>query len=295
VLLLVATGCGSDPVNPPPDDSTPDGGDGSPDAGDTAPALCAQGPGYIDDSFPALELGDVTTTVLTLDGKPAADVLVEVCGVNACTSPQQTDSAGEVAITVGTPTQKPAIKVGDAYTFGEYAVLFDGTKDGTDFGMMYAPALPSVGAPLAPGERAESNGVAVTLDAGGKLAIDRFAPYDTEEGRAFRAAEFPRDKWPNGLDHGANLELVFLLAPEGGKLCPPATFELPNSRGWKPGTAVEFLLQGLDAGLAEGAQEFAPYGEWQPFATGKVDDTGERLVPDDGGLPVIANVGVRRL
>ena len=88
---------------------------------------------------------------------------------------------------------------------------------------------------------------------------------------------------------------MFTLAPLGGKLCPPAALELPNTAGWAAGTSVEFLLQGLDPGLVAGAQGFAPYGEWQPFATGEVDATGERLVVTDGGLPVISSVGVRRL
>jgi hypothetical protein len=84
---------------------------------------------------------------------------------------------------------------------------------------------------------------------------------------------------------------VFTLAPLDMTLCPAAGIELPNSAGWDPGTAVEFLLQGLDIDR----QPWAPYGEWAVFATGEVDETGERIVTTEGGLPVVSNVGVRRL
>jgi len=280
-LLLLASGCGSDPATPV--------------VKEPEPATCAEGPGYVDLSYPALEVGEITATVRTTDGEPAADALVEVCGINVCTRPKYTNESGNVAVSVDSPTQKPALKYGDAYLYGEVAVLFTGDESGTDFGTVYVPRLPVDGAPIEPGHRAESGGVAVTLAAGGRVELDPFAPYDTEEGRALRAAELPRDLWPEGLDRGANLELVFTLAPMGARLCPSAPIELPNSEGWQPGTQVELYLQGLDAGVDSGAQLFAPYGEWKPFGTGVVDESGERLVLTDGALPVVTNVGVRRL
>jgi hypothetical protein len=286
-LLPVAGGCGSDPATPPAPPA---------DAGkEPAAALCAESPGYVDLSYPALDVGKVTATVRTTDGEPAAEALVEVCGINVCTRPKYTDAAGEVVVSVEERTQKPALKYGDAYEYGEVAVLFAGDEGGTDFGTVYVPRLPVDGAPLLPGLRAESGGVAITLADKGRIELDAFAPYDTDEGRALRTAELPHDLWPAGLTAGAKLELVFTLAPMGAKLCPPAALELPNSEGWEPGTALEFSLQGLDAGVDSGAQLFAPYGEWEPFGTGIVDETGERLVVTDGALPVVANVGVRRL
>jgi len=302
-LAAVVGACGSDPVTPPeadagdPDSGIPDSGmpeGGRPDSG-TPPAKCEDGPGYVEPSYPALHVGEITANVQTTDDEPAADVLVEVCGVNVCTRPEYTDTAGDVAVSVEQPTQKPAVKFGDAYQFGELALLFDGDEGGTDFGTLYVPRLPADGAPLLPGVAAESGGVVVTLPENGRLELDAFAPYDTDEGRAFRAAELPKKLWPKGLDHGAKLELVFTLGPLNGRLCPSAAIELPNSARWDPGTKVELLLQGMDPGLDPGAQLFAPYAEWQPFANGVVDESGERLVLTDGALPVVTNVGVRRL
>ena len=277
-LLPLAGGCGSDPAKPPP----------------AEPPACEQGPGYVDLSYPSLEVGEVTVTVRTPDGEPAAEALVEVCGINVCTRPLYTDETGEVSVSVEYPTQKPALKYGDAYRYGELAVLFPGDEGGTDFGTIYVPPLPAEGAPIAPGVRAESGGVALTLAEDGRVELDPFPPYDTEAGRALRAAELTPDLWPEGLDHGAGLELVFALAPMGARLCPSAELELPNPQGWEAGTEVEFYLQGLDAGVDSGAQLFAPYGEWQKLGTGQVDAAGEHLVLESGGLPVVTNVGVRR-
>jgi len=322
-LLALASGCGSDPVSETPDAGSgmggtgvtggtsmggsstagalvggtggaDNGGSGATGGTATKPAKCEDGPGYVDLSFPALDVGTVTVTVLTPDDEPAADALVEVCGVNVCTRPMYTDENGDVGISVESPTQKPALKFGDAYTYGELALLFDVDADGNDFGTVYVPRLPADGAPLAPGERAESGGVAVTLPDNGRIELDPFPPYDTDEGRALRAAELPPDLWADGLDHGADLELIFSLAPMGARLCPSAGLELPNPEGWNPGTKVEFYLQGLDAGVDSGAQLFAPYGEWQKLGTGSVDDSGEHLVLESSGLPVVTNVGVRR-
>lgn len=302
-LLAFAGGCGSDPVSATPDAGSGTGGTGATGAiggtggmagTATKPATCEKGPGYVDLSYPALDVGEVTVTVRTPDDDPAVDALVEVCGVNVCTRPMYTDERGDARISVESPTQKPALKYGDAYTYGELALLFEVDAGGTDFGTVYVPRLPTEGAPLAPGQRAESGGVAVTLPDDGRLELDPFPPYDTDEGRALRAAELPRDLWPKGLDHGAELELVFTLAPMGARLCPSAALELPNSESWGPGTEVDFYVQGLDAGVDSGAQLFAPYGEWQKLGTGSVDETGERLVLESGGLPVVTNIGVRR-
>jgi hypothetical protein len=282
-LLLstsVVLACGSEPSPPAPTDD--------------APATCQAAPGYVDLDYPALTLAEVTVNVRTVDDTPAADALVEVCGIDVCTRPEYTDANGDVSVSVEAPTKKPALKYGDAFTYGEVAVLFPGDEGGTDFGTVYTPRLPATGARLVPGKRAESGGVALTLAANGRVELDPFPPYDTEDGRGLRAAELPPELFPAGLAHGADLELVFTLAPMGAKLCPSAALELPNSAGWEPGTAVEFLLQGLDAGTDAGAQLFAPYGEWQPFGSGVVDESGERLLLSDGGLPMISNVGVRR-
>jgi hypothetical protein len=274
-------GCGSDPVRTPPGATEP------------LPVTCMDPAGYADQdpSFPPLDVGAVKATILTTNEDPAVDAMLEVCGVNVCTKPVFADSDGNAAVFVDSPTQKPALKYGDALVYGEVAVLFDASPDGTDFGTLHTPKLPDTGSPIAPGAPAQSGGVTLTLAKNGSMTLDAIEPYDTADARGLRAAELPHDQWPAGLDHGAGLDLVFTLAPLGAKLCPPAALEVPNSAGWAPGTAVEFSVQGFDAGI----ELFAPYGEWQAVATGVVDDTGQRLVMTNGGLPVISNVGVRRL
>jgi hypothetical protein len=275
-------GCGSDPVSSPPPGKQP------------AKATCEDPPGYADPTLPALDVGEVSATVLTPDGAPAVGALFEVCGINVCTSPRFTDADGSGAVFVEEPTQKPALKFGDALEFGELALLFDPTPGGqSDLGTVYTTVLPAEGVPIAPGAPAESAGVTLTLAANGTIEIDE-ATYQTEKSRQFRAAELPGEGLTPLLDHGAGLEHVFTLAPLGARLCPPAALSLPNAEGWAPGTAVEFLVQGFDVGDEPGNQPFAPYGEWQTFATGSVSTDGSTLVVTDGGLPVISNVGVRR-
>jgi hypothetical protein len=193
------------------------------------------------------------------------------------------------------PVRKPAFKYGDGLVHAELALLLPESEEDLDLGTLHLPALPAVGSPIEPGVPAESGGATLTLPAGGVLTLDAFAPYDSAENRAFRAAELPPELFPDGLDHGQELERVFALAPLGAELCPVATLSLPNAAGWDAGTEVEFLLQGFGVGLVEGDQPFAPYGDWEPFATGVVSDDGATLDMTDGGLPIISNVGVRRL
>jgi hypothetical protein len=294
LCLPVITACGSDGA------TTGDSGGSGPNAagagGNTvAPATCAPGPSYADASLPQVNVGPVVATVLDLDGSPVPDMPVTVCGVDLCSNLERTDEDGAVGVNLQSPVTKPAFKYGDGLTHAELALLFPPTTERLDLGTVYLPALPELGAPIEPGERAESGGATLTLAANGSLTLDAFEPYDTPEHRAFRAAELTPDRFPDGLGHGAALEVVFTLAPLGAVLCPAAALELPNSAGWDPGTQIEFLVQGFGVGVSEGDQPFAPYGEWQNVATGIVDDSSEHLVMTDGGLPIISNVGIRRL
>jgi hypothetical protein len=217
-----------------------------------------------------------------------------VCGVDLCSDLRETDQDGAVAVHLPSPVTKPAFKFGDGLLHGELALLLPEAEDGLELGTLYLPALPAIGAPIEPGVPAESGGATLTLPEDGVMTLEAFAPYDTPENQAFRAAELPPARFPDGLDHGAELERVFTLAPLGAELCPPAALSLPNTAGWEPGIEVEFLLQGFGVGLTEGDQPFAPYGEWEPIGTGVVSEDGEILTVTEGGLPIISNVGVRR-
>jgi hypothetical protein len=112
--------------------------------------------------------------------------------------------------------------------------------------------------------------------------------YPEDADRTFRAAELPLELAPPGLDAGEELDAIFALAPTDATVCPPASIELPNTPGYDAGSEVDILIHGTD--VDEG---WAPYGGWRVVATGRVDDAGERIETIEGGLPVIANVGVR--
>lgn len=288
VLVLA---CGSDPVtgaSPAPSTSstTPAPSSSAPDM--MPPGHTCDEPDYGDESLAKLSVGQVSVTLHNPDGSPIVGQPTYVCGAYVCGSPSWTDEEGSGGPSLDTPAIKPALKFGDAVAYPELAILIDEPQHGMKFPVVTLPPFPSDGSPLAAGTTSTSNGVALTLS-----ADTVFDTTLTVNGTLdpFHAVELPADRLPDGLDHGAGLERVFALAPLATVLCPPAALSLPNSAGWAPGTAVEFLLQGL--GAVE--QPFAPYGDWQSIGTGAVDDSGDRLVLTDGALPIIYTVGVRRL
>jgi hypothetical protein len=261
------------------------------EAGAPEPVTCDQ-PSFTDPSLMATAVGQVSVTVHDTHGAPVVGTPVMVCGTNLCSSIDHTQDDGTGSVSaVSSGMIKPALKFGDALEYAELAILLDDPEAGGTFPKLTLPALPAQGDPIVPGATAQSNGVELTLTPNATFELDILPPYDTNDARAFRAAELPPASFPAGLDHGAGLERIFTLAPLGGTFCPPAVLRLPNSAGWDPGTKVEFLIEGLQVA----PEPFAPYGEWQSVATGVVDDSGTMLVTKTGGLPIIANVGVRRL
>jgi hypothetical protein len=281
-IVQATLACGSDPVREP-----------APGPDEPLPSMCDEGPNYYDETLPKQEVGALGARLLADGVEPAGDVLVFLCGVDVCSQPAFSDESGEVSVAFRTPVTKPAFKYGDGLEYAELALLIDDAESGRELGDLYLPRLPEAGSPIAPGRRSESNGVAIELAENTTTDLeDLLPPYDTPDGRAFRAVEIPLDQLPVGIDRGQELELVFGLAPLGAALCPAARLELPNSAGWAPGTEVEFLLEGF--GVTD-LQFWAPYGEWAVFASGEVDASGEKLVTSGDGLPLISNVGVRRL
>jgi hypothetical protein len=287
LVPLLAMGCGSDPVKGDDAGVTPD-----PDAG-VEPVKCDDGPGYRDETVTPGHLGGVEALVLDTDGGPVDEgLLVQVCGVNVGTNLCVNDAVGADGA-VNVPTNydfpKPAFKYGDGLRFGKLAILIDVPSGATDLGTVHLPRLPATGSEVRAGATAESSGARLTLAAGTVVEVDRLV-YRTEDDQAFRAAALPIELVSPKLDGGAGLELLYALAPIDMTFCPAATLELPNTTGWEPGTAVEFLLQGLDIDQ----QPWAPYGEWAVVATGEVSEDGEYLVTTDGGVRLLGSIGVRR-
>jgi len=260
----------------------------------TEPASC-EIPSYADATLASTMVGKVTIAVHDTDGAPVVDAPVTVCGVDVCSNLEHTDTDGVAVVNLRSAVTKPALKFGDGLAYAELAILLDHAEAGADFPDLTLPALPGDGAPISACATARSNGAELTLAPNATFTLDTLPPYATPDSRAFRAAELPPEQFPAGIEHGAELELIFTLAPLGAVICPPAELRLPNTAGWEPGTRVEFLVQGFGVGVEHGDQPFAPYGEWQSVATGVVDASGETLRTTSGGLPIISNVGVRRL
>jgi hypothetical protein len=280
-VALFVSACGSDPVREP-----------EPEPEEPLPAVCDEGPNYADDTLPAKDVGTVSARLVSDGGEPAADVLVTVCGVDVCSRPEHSDAEGDVAVSFTTPVKKAAFKYGDGLVYAEFALPLEDVADGIELGELHLPRFPATGSPIVPGRRSESNGVSIELADNASTDVDELLPpFDTAEASAFRAVEMPLERLPAAVDNGHELELVFALAPLGAALCPPAALELPNLRGWAPGTAVEFLLEGF--GVTD-LQFWAPYADWAVFATGEVTADGERIATIGDGLPLISNVGVRR-
>lgn len=268
-----------------------EGGEGG-DFASSGPVTCDM-PSYADSSLASVMVGKVTVTVHDIDGASVAGTPVTVCGVDVCSRIEHTDTDGVAVVNLNSAVRKPALKFGDGLAHAELAILLHDTEGGVVFSDLTLPSLPADGAPIAACGTARSNGAELTLAPNATFTLDILPPYDTAESRAFRAAELPPTAFPDGIDHGAGLERIFTLAPLGAVICPPAELRLPNTAGWEPGTRVEFLAQGL-GGIGDD-QPFAPYGEWQSIATGVVAADGETLRTTSGGLPIISNVGVRRL
>jgi hypothetical protein len=91
---------------------------------------------------------------------------------------------------------KPRSSTANGLLHGELALLLPDAEDGLDLGTLYLPALPAVGAPIEPGVPAESGGATLTLPSDGVVTLEAFAPYDTPENQAFRAAELPPARFP---------------------------------------------------------------------------------------------------
>jgi hypothetical protein len=285
-VLVVA--CGSDPLKKPADGGTAGtGGAAMCPEGPTGSEVCDPGPGYGETTTP-ISVTSVRATMVDENGAPLADVMVFICGTSACSMPAWSDSDGRVSIAYSLPMQKPAFKYGDGIAVGRFEALLAESTEEVDLGTVGTPRLPSPGVCLDAGATLESNGVRLSLAADARVDVKPIAVDYPEADRTFRAAEPPITLAPPSLVSADALDAVFALAPTGAVVCPPATVELPNSPGYAPGTEVDLLVHGTDI-----EENWAAYAGWTRVATGRVDESGERIETIDGGLPIISNVGVR--
>src|SRR4051812_15250507 len=122
--------------------------------GTGAAELVCDPPGYKPTNPEKLAIGKVTATIVDLEGNPAPNVVVFVCGTDICSLPGTSDAAGAVALSVNATEVDPAFKYGDARTFAK--LLIPVKAGDTDFGTLTTGALPSVGADFVPGKSAIS-------------------------------------------------------------------------------------------------------------------------------------------
>lgn len=283
-LAWFVIACGSDPLAPEGAAGSDSGGEGG--NGGAKSVACEDGPGYAENPE-AARIESVAATVLDEAGEPYANLLVQVCGLNACTN-GYTDDEGVTSVSPAEPIRQAAFKYGDGLGFGKFALPLSASETVFDLGVLRTVRLPETGAPLAAGETSASGGVNLRVPANGSVEFDLLV-YRDEDDQAFRAAELARADAPEGLFGESGVELVFALAPVDTEFCPAATLDFPNSDGWDPGTEVEFLLHGLDL-----TERFAPYAGWAVIGSGAVDDGGERLVMLEGGVRTLSAIGVRR-
>jgi hypothetical protein len=210
-----------------------------------------------------------------------------VCGLDICTN-GFTDEEGVTSVSPGELITQPAFKYGDGLAFGKFALPLPGAGPTFELGTLRTVRLPEQGSPIVKGQSSSAGEVTLTLDARTEVEFDLLI-YRTEEQQAFRAAELDLADAPDGLLGDSAVELVFALAPVETEFCPAATLELPNSGGWDAGTEVEFLLHGLDI-----RERFSPYAGWATVASGVVDEGGQRLVMQEGGIRTLGTIGVRR-
>ena len=238
----------------------------------------------------------VTASIVDETGAPVAGQPTYICGLDICSAPAATDSAGHVSIHTTLTMKKPAFKYGDGVSYAELSVpLTTATTDFTAGGKVLAlgKLAGKPGAPLAPGSSATSGDVTIAVPLGATVGIDTLV-YDTADSQMFRAVGIPLNNVGPVLDPvevagaPADFSLLYGVGPAETSLCPSAkisvalphaTAATANDLGWLPGTAVEFWVTTTDT-----AQTYAPYAGWAKMSDGIVSADGSRATTLDGAL-----------
>jgi hypothetical protein len=238
----------------------------------------------------------VTASIVDETGTPVAGQPTYICGLDLCSAPAVTDSAGHVSVQTTLTMKKPAFKYGDGVSYAELSIpLTAATTDFTAGGKLLAlgKLAGKPGVPLAPGSSATSGDVTIAVPAGATVGIDTLV-YDTADSQMFRAVAVPLTNLGPVLDPvevagaPADFSLLYGVGPAETTLCPPAkisvalphaTAAADNDLGWVPGTAVEFWITTTDTG-----QTYAPYAGWAKMSDGVVSADGSTATTLDGAL-----------
>jgi len=257
----------------------------SDDVSSTPPAVC-QAPGYSVESE-AFTVEQVGASLRVPSGEPAANLPVQVCGINICKN-YNASASGVLNVAPHESMVLPALKYGDGFDFAELAVPLTQAKQ--DLGELVALPLPpfSEGAKF-PKSGALSNGdLTLHLASNGSFEHD-ILTYSDESERVFRSVSVPIAESLQALPSDLGFELAYGVAPLGTTFCPAAQLSLKNTLDWAPGSEVEVFVQGLDV-----TEKWAPYGTWQLVAEARVSSDGKSIDTTSGGIPILSSIALRR-
>lgn len=284
-LLLLSAACSSEPADSDPGNggSTGSAGSASGSAGKPSSGVerCPSGTNPRSAVNP-LTVGVVSGSLVDELGEPTTAGLVQVCGTDICRNADVADN-GKFADDVAGPINAPACKFGDGFTWAKLAVPIGAGNN--ELGTLVTVRLPDYadGAPLVPGETAQSGGVSLELGADARVQQNTI-DYETEAERVLRAVALP-DAAREQL--GQDFVTAFALSPLETRICPSPKLSLVNAAGLEPGTELELYLLGLDA-----EEEFVPYARWQKTGEGQVSEDGATLEFPDG-VPLLTAIGVK--
>ncbi len=235
-------------------------------------------------------VGDVTATILGIDGKPAAALLADVCGTNLCLS-GKTGADGQMMVAGGGKELSDVrLLYGNGIGYVKMGTPLPTLPD-AKFGAIHTVALPPVaeGVALEAGKTVTSGVVSLELAAGTAINVDPTIYKAGEDG--FRAVMFaPTDgNFPAVSAAPYTIARLVGLAPINTRFCPPAKLTVKNEDAWAPGAEVEVWLNGTET-----FDHWAPYGGWAIVAGATVSGDGATIVTNDGeGLPELGVIGLR--
>jgi len=297
LVALLAFACGTEKLPPPDassDDETsdPKASDETtsraeapePDSG-TTPLKCDV-PLFEEDAA-SEPFSRLSATVVDEDGAPVTGTIVQACGLNVCLQ-GNTSSEGRAVISGDEEIQKLAFKYGDGLHYAQVALLLSG-ETSYDLGEQRTVAFPAADPKnrFEAGKTLTSSGARLSLAEGTDTVVDVLSYADPSE-HVFVAKAFEPGGFPDAAE-GRDFVSLWALGPAKTEFCPPPELSLPNLAELEPKTRVDLLLLVTDV-----SGRYGRYAEWQVVASGRVDDSGDRIVTDAGrGIPELGLIGVR--
>lgn len=242
---------------------------------------------HFDDESAAEPFARLSATVVDEDGAPVADTIVQACGLNVCLQ-GNTSAQGRAVIAGDEDIQKLAFKYGDGLHHAQVALRLSG-ETSYELGEQRTVTFPSADPKnrFDAGKTLSSSGARLSLAQDTETVIDVLSYADPSE-HLFVAKAFEPDGFPHAAE-GHEFVSLWALGPAKTEFCPPAELSLPNLAELEPKTRVDLLLLVTDV-----SGRYGRYAEWQAVASGRVDDSGDRIVTDAGrGIPELGLIGVR--